>query len=211
MIPHHEGAIAMCEVLLETTSDPYLLELCGNVTLTQYAEVAWMHQWMANRGHEMYAPCSTDCTAQDEMEMNNGTHDMIQQLGDMEMKDNTQNSIESTKTELPCEDLLSTTFFCHSLGNDSYCKCSDVLAELGECGSLTFLPGVGTININDQCARTCGLCPARQPLFHYVCGAENHGLGGSDMTENGHENHAMNGYEMSMVEDSNNHQGHGIH
>ena len=207
MIPHHEGAIAMCDVLLETTSDPYLSELCGNITLTQYAEVAWMHEWMANRGHEMYAPC-TNCTTEHEMKMDNGAHDMMQGHGDMEMNNKTTNTMESTETEMPCEDLLSTTFFCHSLGDDSYCKCSDVLAELGECGSVTFIPGVGTMNIDDQCARTCGLCPERQPLFHYVCGAQDHGFGGSDtdVTDNGHQNH-----DMSMAEDANNHQGHGIH
>merc|ERR1712232_594108 len=45
MIPHHEGAIAMCDVLMNTTSDNYLIELCDNITMTQHAEIAWMREW----------------------------------------------------------------------------------------------------------------------------------------------------------------------
>jgi len=152
MLAHHEGAIGMCNVLVDTTSDSYLLELCDNITTTQYAEIAWMHEWMANRGHEMFAPCS-ECSGDD-------SHGgMSSGMGNM----------TESKAELPCEDLLSTTSFCHLLGQDAYCKCNDVLAEVGGCGSSTLIDGVGVMNVDEQCARTCGLCPARKPIFHYLC------------------------------------------
>jgi len=44
MLPHHAGAVDMCDILMETTIDNYLIELCDNITLTQRAEVAWMFQ-----------------------------------------------------------------------------------------------------------------------------------------------------------------------
>lgn len=91
MLPHHEGAIAMCDVLMDSTSDGYLIELCGNITRTQYAEIAWMREWLDIRATEWLASCS-DCE---------------------------DNQVDN---ELPCEDLLSTGSFCHSLGQDGYCK-----------------------------------------------------------------------------------------
>ena len=55
MIPHHKGAIAMCEVLV--SEDAYLVELCVNITRVQRAEVAWMSQWLDARDHVVDAPC----------------------------------------------------------------------------------------------------------------------------------------------------------
>ena len=55
MIPHHKGAIAMCEVLV--SEDAYLVELCVNITRVQRAEVAWMSQWLEARDHVVDAPC----------------------------------------------------------------------------------------------------------------------------------------------------------
>ena len=49
MIPHHKGAVAMCDVLADHGNngvDPYLVELCGNITRTQRAEIAWMSKWL---------------------------------------------------------------------------------------------------------------------------------------------------------------------
>jgi uncharacterized protein (DUF305 family) len=144
MLPHHEGAIAMCDVLMETTSDVYLVELCGNVTVSQYAEIAWMREWLENRNLNWYAPCS-DC-------------------------DNDMMDAGMAGEDLPCEDLLSTSSFCHSLGEDSYCTCDDVLENVSRCGASIIFPGVGLMNVDEECARSCGLCPERKPLFHYLCG-----------------------------------------
>merc|ERR1719440_2135596 len=37
--------------------DPYLVELCANITRLQRAEIAWMSEWLENRGHKRTAPC----------------------------------------------------------------------------------------------------------------------------------------------------------
>merc|ERR1712217_387002 len=47
MIPHHVGAIEMCEILeLYGNGDLILSELCANITRTQRAEIMWMSEWL---------------------------------------------------------------------------------------------------------------------------------------------------------------------
>ena len=57
MLPHHAGAVDMCDILVETTEDDYLIELCNNITLTQRAEISWMYQWLSERDEAITAPC----------------------------------------------------------------------------------------------------------------------------------------------------------
>jgi uncharacterized protein (DUF305 family) len=58
MIPHHVGAIEMCEILVKyTTPDEYLQELCVNITRVQRAEVYFLSEWLAARGQAMEARC----------------------------------------------------------------------------------------------------------------------------------------------------------
>jgi len=59
MLPHHEGAVVMCNVLLThmPTADPYLEELCMNISYTQRAEITWLSQWLNARGKATVAPC----------------------------------------------------------------------------------------------------------------------------------------------------------
>ena len=62
MIPHHRGAIAMCETLVEHANlekDGFLEALCTNITRLQRAEIAWLHKWLAARGHSAVAPCGS--------------------------------------------------------------------------------------------------------------------------------------------------------
>merc|ERR1712037_143277 len=45
MIPHHQGAVDMCAVLLASTGrsgDAFLQALCHNITRLQNSEMAWM-------------------------------------------------------------------------------------------------------------------------------------------------------------------------
>ena len=89
MIPHHQGASIMCEVLRNYTSgmtmdmgsmgsmdhgsmdmgrrlamdtmalDPFLDELCTNITREQDKEIDMMRDWLANNGHVEDLPCSS--------------------------------------------------------------------------------------------------------------------------------------------------------
>merc|ERR1719326_2062599 len=60
MMPHHAGAIAMCQIMTDlskTEPDAYLIELCANITRLQRAEISWMEKWLVARDHSLLAPC----------------------------------------------------------------------------------------------------------------------------------------------------------
>jgi uncharacterized protein (DUF305 family) len=50
MIPHHQGAIDMAEIVLEHGKDPFTRQLAREVIATQQEEISKMRDWLAERG-----------------------------------------------------------------------------------------------------------------------------------------------------------------
>ncbi|PZX42322.1 protein of unknown function (DUF305) [Roseinatronobacter thiooxidans] len=51
MIPHHEGAVLMAEIVLEHGTDAEVAELAREIIAAQKEEIDWMRAWLAERGH----------------------------------------------------------------------------------------------------------------------------------------------------------------
>ncbi len=50
MIPHHQGAIDMAEIVLKYGKDPETRKLAEDIIKAQQSEIAFMKEWLAKRG-----------------------------------------------------------------------------------------------------------------------------------------------------------------
>lgn len=51
MIPHHQGAVDMAQIVLEYGTDPEVRKFAEGVVAAQEAEITWMKGWLAQHGH----------------------------------------------------------------------------------------------------------------------------------------------------------------
>ena len=50
MLPHHQGAVDMAQIVLEYGSDPEIKALAEAIVAAQEQEIAFMKAWLAKRG-----------------------------------------------------------------------------------------------------------------------------------------------------------------
>ena len=58
MIPHHHQAIEMAELVAERTNRPELIDVAGRINVSQADEIAFMQQWLRERGQHVPDPAA---------------------------------------------------------------------------------------------------------------------------------------------------------
>ncbi len=56
MIPHHHQAIQMAELVADRTNRPELIDVAGRINVSQGDEIAFMQQWLRERGEQVPDP-----------------------------------------------------------------------------------------------------------------------------------------------------------
>jgi uncharacterized protein (DUF305 family) len=56
MIPHHHQAMEMAELVADRTNNPEIIDLAGRIDASQGDEIAFMQQWLAERGEQVPDP-----------------------------------------------------------------------------------------------------------------------------------------------------------
>ena len=66
MIPHHNQATQMAELVAERTNLPELVDVAGRINVSQLDEIQFMQQWLRSRGERMPNPTAHDAMHTDQ-------------------------------------------------------------------------------------------------------------------------------------------------
>ena len=60
MIPHHNQAMQMAELVAERTNRPEIVDVAGRINVSQQDEIQFMQQWLRERGERVPSPTAHD-------------------------------------------------------------------------------------------------------------------------------------------------------
>jgi uncharacterized protein (DUF305 family) len=135
MIPHHHQAIQMAELVAERTNRPELIDVAGRINVSQGDEIAFMQQWLRERGEDVPEP-----TAHSAMHM---SHEMAGMATPEQMAE----LAASTSTDF--DRLFLTLMITHHEG--AVTMVEDLMEQPGAAYDPVLFEFTGDI-VNDQTA-----------------------------------------------------------
>jgi uncharacterized protein (DUF305 family) len=84
MIPHHQQALEMADLVEGRTNRPELVEIAGRIKASQSDEIGFMEGWLNDRGESGMAHAHHMLSAHHKMEMGMATDQQMAALGDSE-------------------------------------------------------------------------------------------------------------------------------
>ena len=87
MIPHHNQALQMAELVADRTNRPELVDAAGRIDASQQDEIAFMQQWLRDRGERVPNPTAHDAMHTDHTMAGMATPQQMEELAQSEGTD----------------------------------------------------------------------------------------------------------------------------
>ena len=87
MIPHHHQAIEMAELVADRTNRPELVDVAGRIDVSQDDEIAFMQQWLRERGERVPDPTAHEAMQTDHKMAGMATPEQMAELAQSEATD----------------------------------------------------------------------------------------------------------------------------
>ena len=87
MIPHHHQALEMAELVADRTNQPELIDVAGRINVSQGDEIAFMQQWLPDRGERVPDPTAHEAMHTEHSMAGMATPEQMAELADAEGTD----------------------------------------------------------------------------------------------------------------------------
>ncbi len=87
MIPHHNQAVQMAELVADRTNRPELVDVAGRINVSQRDEIDFMGQWLRQRGERVPDPTAHDAMQTDHKMAGMATPQQMAELAAVESTD----------------------------------------------------------------------------------------------------------------------------